>query len=80
MFDNFTRTEIKTSGARIVTVHGGKGAYLPLAVGNTWRYRCSDAAGGWETTSVFRVASSAGDRRMLTHYALSRRAPAEPGA
>ena len=25
MLEGFTRTEIKTSGARIVTVHGGKG-------------------------------------------------------
>jgi haloacetate dehalogenase len=30
MFENFTRTEIKTSGARIVAVHGGSGPPLLL--------------------------------------------------
>ena len=30
MFEGFTRTEIRTSGARIVTVHGGHGPPLLL--------------------------------------------------
>ena len=34
MFEGFTRSEIKTSGARIVTVHGGKGPPLLLMHGN----------------------------------------------
>jgi hypothetical protein len=29
MFENFTRREIQTSGARIVTVTGGNGPPLP---------------------------------------------------
>src|SRR5437016_1831212 len=33
MFENFTRADIKTSGARIVTVHGGKGPPLLLMHG-----------------------------------------------
>jgi haloacetate dehalogenase len=38
MFDGFTRTEIKTSGARIVTVHGGKGPPLLLLHGNPFNH------------------------------------------
>jgi haloacetate dehalogenase len=38
MFENFTRTEIKTSGARIVTVHGGKGPPLLLMHGNPFTH------------------------------------------
>src|SRR6478752_9788619 len=34
MFDGFSRTEIKTSGARIVTLHGGNGPPLLLMHGN----------------------------------------------
>jgi haloacetate dehalogenase len=38
MFEGFTRTEIKTSGARIVTVHGGKGPPLLLMHGNPFSH------------------------------------------
>src|ERR1700739_2039347 len=38
MFENFTRTEIKTSGARIVTVYGGKGPPLLLMHGNPFSH------------------------------------------
>jgi haloacetate dehalogenase len=38
MFENFTRTEIKTSGARIVTVHGGNGPPLLLLHGNPFTH------------------------------------------
>src|SRR2546421_9471285 len=38
MFEGFTRTEIKTSGARIVTVHGGKGLPLLLMHGNPFSH------------------------------------------
>jgi haloacetate dehalogenase len=38
MFENFTRTEIKTSGAGIVTVHGGKGPPLLLMHGNPFTH------------------------------------------
>jgi haloacetate dehalogenase len=38
MFDGFTRTEIQTSGARIVTVHGGKGPPLLLMHGNPFTH------------------------------------------
>ena len=38
MFGNFTRTEIKTSGARIVTVYGGKGPPLLLMHGNPFSH------------------------------------------
>ena len=38
MFEGFTRTEIKTSGARIVTVHGGKGPPLLLMHGNPFTH------------------------------------------
>jgi len=38
MFENFTRTEIKTSAARIVTVHGGKGPPLLLMHGNPFSH------------------------------------------
>jgi haloacetate dehalogenase len=38
MFENFTRTEIKTSGAHIVTVHGGKGPPLLLMHGNPFSH------------------------------------------
>jgi len=38
MFENFTRTEIKTSGARIVTVHGGNGPPLLLMHGNPFTH------------------------------------------
>ena len=38
MFENFTTTEIKTSGARIVTVHGGKGPPLLLMHGNPFSH------------------------------------------
>jgi haloacetate dehalogenase len=37
-FEGFTRTEIKTSGARIVTVHGGKGPPLLLMHGNPFTH------------------------------------------
>jgi haloacetate dehalogenase len=37
-FENFTKTEIKTSGARIVTVHGGKGPPLLLMHGNPFSH------------------------------------------
>ena len=33
MLEGFTRTEIKTSGARIVTVHGGSGPPVLLMHG-----------------------------------------------
>jgi haloacetate dehalogenase len=38
MFEGFTRTEIKTSGARILTVHGGKGPPLLLLHGNPFSH------------------------------------------
>jgi haloacetate dehalogenase len=38
MFENFTRTEIKTSGARIVTVYGGNGPPLLLMHGNPFSH------------------------------------------
>jgi haloacetate dehalogenase len=38
MFEGFTRTDIKTSGARIVTVHGGKGPPLLLMHGNPFSH------------------------------------------
>ena len=38
MFENFTRTEIKTSGARIVAVHGGNGPPLLLMHGNPFTH------------------------------------------
>src|SRR3954465_3347256 len=38
MFEGFTRTEIKTSGARIVTVHGGNGPPLLLMHGNPFNH------------------------------------------
>ena len=38
MFENFTRIEIKTSGARIVTVYGGKGPPLLLMHGNPFSH------------------------------------------
>jgi haloacetate dehalogenase len=38
MFEGFTRTEIKTSGARIVTVHGGHGPPLLLMHGNPFSH------------------------------------------
>jgi haloacetate dehalogenase len=38
MFEGFTRTEIKTAGARIVTVHGGKGPPLLLMHGNPFSH------------------------------------------
>src|SRR5581483_4341297 len=38
MFENFTRTEIETSGARIVTLHGGKGPPLLLMHGNPFSH------------------------------------------
>jgi haloacetate dehalogenase len=37
-FENFTRTEINTSGARIVTVHGGKGPPVLLMHGNPFTH------------------------------------------
>jgi haloacetate dehalogenase len=37
-FENFTRTEIATSGARIVTVHGGEGPPLLLMHGNPFSH------------------------------------------
>src|SRR5215468_465029 len=36
--EGFTRTEINTSGARIVTVHGGKGPPLLLMHGNPFSH------------------------------------------
>src|SRR6476660_5374361 len=38
MFEGYTRTEIKTSGARIVTVHGGKGPPVLLMHGNPFTH------------------------------------------
>ena len=38
MMEGFTRTEIKTSGASIVTVHGGKGPPLLLIHGNPFTH------------------------------------------
>src|SRR5579859_5680117 len=38
MFENFTRTEIKTSGARIVTVVGGSGPPVLLMHGNPFNH------------------------------------------
>jgi haloacetate dehalogenase len=38
MFEGFTRTEIKTSGARIVTVHGGHGPPVLLMHGNPFTH------------------------------------------
>src|SRR5258708_8564822 len=38
MFEGFTRTEIETSGARIVTVHGGNGPPLLLMHGNPFSH------------------------------------------
>jgi haloacetate dehalogenase len=38
MFENFTRTEITTSGARIVAVHGGNGPPLLLMHGNPFTH------------------------------------------
>jgi haloacetate dehalogenase len=38
MFEGFTRTEIKTSGARIVTVYGGNGPPLLLMHGNPFTH------------------------------------------
>jgi haloacetate dehalogenase len=38
MFEGFTRTDIKTSGARITTVHGGKGPPVLLMHGNPFNY------------------------------------------
>ena len=37
-FEGFTKTEIKTAGARIVTVHGGKGPPLLLLHGNPFSH------------------------------------------
>lgn len=37
-FENFTRSEIQTSGARIVTMHGGKGPPLLLMHGNPFSH------------------------------------------
>ena len=38
MMEGFKRTEIKTSGARIVTVHGGNGPPLLLMHGNPFTH------------------------------------------
>src|ERR1700730_5141419 len=38
MFENFTRREIQTSGARIVTVYGGTGPPLLLMHGNPFTH------------------------------------------
>src|SRR5438309_10481086 len=38
MFEGFTRTEIKTSGARIVAMRGGKGPPLLLLHGNPFSH------------------------------------------
>jgi haloacetate dehalogenase len=38
MFEGFTRSEIQTSGARIVTVHGGKGPPVLLMHGNPFNH------------------------------------------
>ena len=38
MFEGFTKTEIKTTGARIVTVHGGNGPPVLLMHGNPFSH------------------------------------------
>src|SRR3954454_17922274 len=38
MFEGFTKTEIKTTGARILTVHGGKGPPVLLMHGNPFSH------------------------------------------
>jgi haloacetate dehalogenase len=38
VFDGFARSEIKTSGARIVAVHGGRGPPLLLMHGNPFSH------------------------------------------
>src|SRR5262245_17418096 len=38
LLEGFTRTEIKTSGARIVTVHGGSGPPVLLMHGNPFTH------------------------------------------
>ena len=38
MLEGFTRTEIKTSGARIFTAHGGKGPPILLMHGNPFTH------------------------------------------
>src|SRR3979411_302924 len=38
MMDGFTRTEIQTSGARIVTLHGGSGPPVLLMHGNPFTH------------------------------------------
>ena len=38
LMDGFTRTEIQTSGARIVVAHGGKGPPLLLLHGNPFTH------------------------------------------
>jgi haloacetate dehalogenase len=40
MFEGFTRSEIETGGARIVTVHGGKGPPVLLMHGNPFTHAC----------------------------------------
>jgi haloacetate dehalogenase len=40
MFENFTRAEIKTSGARIVAVSGGQGPPVLLMHGNPFTHMC----------------------------------------
>ena len=40
MFENFTRCEIDTSGARIVAVHGGSGPPVLLMHGNPFTHAC----------------------------------------
>jgi haloacetate dehalogenase len=40
MFENFTRAEVKTSGARIVTVYGGSGPPVLLMHGNPFTHAC----------------------------------------
>jgi len=71
MFENFTRTEIKTSGARIVTLHGGKGPPLLLLHGNPFSHL------SWQKFAP-RLAEEftviATDLRGLWRFGTSRRA------
>ena len=78
MLEGFTRTEIKTSGARIVTVHGGKGPPVLLMHGNpfnhlSWRKIAPRLArgihrGGDRPARLRRFREAAGRRRPFSGY------------